>query len=123
MHVSTRWILALALCSAPEMGLAVPASSPPAPAGEAAIPTGAGATIKRPSWGKVVGWVVDASTRKPVRQAAVSLEVEGAFPASGRSTGQTDAAGRFTTRAPLGKISSNLDWGRVLTMHPFSLLF
>src|SRR5438105_2648703 len=76
----------------------------------AAVPAqgaGSSSTIKRPSWGKVVGWVVDASARKPIRQAAVSLEIEGAFPASGKSTGQTDAAGRFAARAPLGRISSN----------------
>src|SRR6185369_16687289 len=49
------------------------------------------ATIPRPSWGKVSGWVVDAVTRRPVVGAAVALEIEGAFPAAGRGLGKTDA--------------------------------
>jgi len=79
-------------------------------------------TVKHPSWGKVSGWVLDASTRKPVAAARVSIEVDGAFPETGKSTDRTDAAGRFDAKAPLGKISSKFDWGRALTMHPISLL-
>jgi tetratricopeptide (TPR) repeat protein len=49
------------------------------------------------------------------------VEVDGAFPESGKSTDLTDEGGRFEARAPLGKISSKLDWGRVHTMSPLSL--
>jgi tetratricopeptide (TPR) repeat protein len=76
----------------------------------------------RPTWGKVVGWVLDTDARKPVAGARVSVEVDGAFPEEGKATGGTDPAGRFQVRAPLGKISSKFDWGRLLTMHPVSLL-
>lgn len=78
--------------------------------------------VKRPSWGKVSGWVLDAASRKPVAGARISVELDGAFPEEGKATDETDASGRYDARAPLGKISSKLDWGRVLTMSPFSLL-
>lgn len=78
--------------------------------------------VKRPSWGKVSGWVLDAETRKPITGARIAVELDGAFPEDGKATDQTDASGRFDARAPLGKISSKLDWGRVLTMSPLSLL-
>lgn len=78
--------------------------------------------VKRPAWGKVTGWVLDAATRKPVRDARVAVEIDGGFPESGKSTDVTEADGRFVTRAPLGTRSSKFDWGRVLTMSPLSLL-
>jgi hypothetical protein len=79
-------------------------------------------TLERSSWGKVIGWVMDANTRQPVPGARISVEIEGAFPETGKSTDVTDARGQFEARAPLGKISSKFDWGRLLTMHPISLL-
>ncbi len=79
--------------------------------------------IDRPSWGRVTGWVLDAATRKPVAGAEVALEVNGDFSGERKSSARTDAAGGFQARAPLGKISAKLDWGRVLTMHPISLVF
>ena len=78
--------------------------------------------VKRPNWGKVSGWVLDAASRKPVAGARVAVELDGAFPEDGKATDETDAAGRYDARAPLGKISSKLDWGRVLTMSPLSVL-
>ncbi len=78
--------------------------------------------LVRPDWGKIQGWILDAATRKPIARARVAVEVEGAFPAEGKSTDVSDAAGQFTAKAPLGKISSKFDWGRLLTMHPISLL-
>jgi tetratricopeptide (TPR) repeat protein len=80
------------------------------------------AEVRRPDWGKVIGWVVDASTKKPIPDARVSVEIDGAFPETGKSAAKTDARGRFEAKAPLGKVSSKLDWGRVLTMSPLSLL-
>ena len=78
---------------------------------------------QRSSWGRVVGWVLDARSRAPIANARVSVEIEGAFPESGSATDATDRRGRYQARAPLGKISSQFDWGRLLTMHPVSLLF
>lgn len=118
MQLSTRCMLSLALAVLPAACLA----EQPAPEAAKSAPASS-PTIKRPSWGRVVGWVVDASTRKAIPQAAVSLELRGEFPSSGKGTARTDQSGRFVSQAPLGRISSNVDWGRVLTMHPFSLLF
>lgn len=79
-------------------------------------------SLQRPDWGRVTGWVMDATTRAPVERARVSVEIDGAFPDSGKATDLTDPRGRYDARAPLGKISSKFDWGRLLTMHPISLV-
>ncbi|MBI3911158.1 MAG: tetratricopeptide repeat protein [Armatimonadetes bacterium] len=79
--------------------------------------------LPRRSWGRVIGWVLDAETRRPLADAVVHVEVEGRFPTEGRAVASSDARGRYQARAPLGRISSRLDWGRVLTTHPFSLIF
>ncbi len=81
------------------------------------------ARLERPSWGKVTGWVVDAYSRKPIPGARVAVEVDGAFPETGRATDLTEKDGQFQAKAPLGKISKRFDWGRLLTMHPISLVF
>lgn len=73
-------------------------------------------------WGAVSGWILDAETRLPVAGARVLLEVDGEFPSAGRSTASTGKEGGFRAQMPLGSISSRLDWGRVLTMHPISLI-
>jgi len=80
------------------------------------------AYLKRPAWGKVEGWVLDAATRQPVPGARIQIAVDGVFPEAGKSTDQTEADGRFEARVPLGKVSSKFDWGRLLVMHPVSLL-
>lgn len=114
-----RWVLALALLvvlpGAPV--LATVDKRAPAPAREELEEE-----VKRPSWGKVSGWVLDAESRKPVNGARVAVELDGAFPEDGKATDETDAAGKYEARAPLGKISSKFDWGRVLTMSPLSVL-
>lgn len=78
--------------------------------------------IRRPTWGKVSGWVLDAATRKPIPGARVSVELDGAFPEKGRGTAATDRGGRYQARAPLGEVSTRFDWGRLLSMHPVSIL-
>ena len=114
------WYVALALALIlPSLALAESADPKAAPAKEAAK---APPPVEKPTWGKVIGWVLDARTRKPVEHARIAVELNGAFPESGKSTDDTDAQGRYEARAPLGKISSKLDWGRLLTMHPVSLL-
>jgi tetratricopeptide (TPR) repeat protein len=113
MRLATLLLAAVTLSPAP--ALASPA--------DRQSPKRAPAALARSSWGKVTGWIMDAASRRPIADALVTLEINGEFPASGRGTARSDATGRFTTQAPLGKISSNLDWGRVMTMHPFSLVF
>lgn len=81
------------------------------------------ANVARPDWGKVTGWVVDAASRKPIPDAEISVEVKGEFPEAGRGTAHTDPGGRYVAHAPLGRISASVDMMRLLTMHPFSLLF
>src|SRR5438094_9968504 len=92
-----------------------PAAAGAAPERKTPVETG---SLARPDWGKVTGWVVDAATRKPVPHAQASVELDGEFPTHGRGTAATDATGRFEARAPLGKISSNLDLWRLATLHP-----
>lgn len=79
-------------------------------------------TLRMSSWGKVDGWILDAVSRKPVAGARVAVEVDGAFPEKGKGTDLADAAGHFEAHAPLGNITRRFDWGRLLTMHPVSLL-
>src|SRR5262245_58412461 len=119
-HVAIPLALALAL---PALGAVAAPTRAPAPASGSAPQKEPDSAKLRPNSGKVVGWVVDAATRRPLSGAAVTVEIDGRFSEGGKGTGTTDAAGRWETRAPLGRISSNLDWGRVLTMHPFSLVF
>ena len=131
---SSRVVLLLLLSSrvcadptpgAPDAGSATAASRADTQSDGALSPSPPGngsTTLQRPTWGKVIGWVLDAGTRVPIAGAHASVEVDGTFPESGRSTCETDAHGRFVARAPLGKISSRFDWGRLLTMYPVSLL-
>src|SRR5262245_28420793 len=111
---ATSFFLVLTLTIAGGAGRAgaAPPPRPAAKSGEAKPAAGkpGEATIPRPSWGKVMGWVVDAATHKAVAGASVALEIGGEFPAAGRGLGKTDAAGKFEAAAPLGRISSNLDW-------------
>lgn len=79
-------------------------------------------SVERASWGKVMGWVLDAGTRKPIAGVRVSIAIDGAFPDSGKSVVVTDKVGKYEARAPLGTIRSRFDWGRLLSMHPISLL-
>ncbi|MFQ6133506.1 MAG: tetratricopeptide repeat protein [Armatimonadota bacterium] len=60
--------------------------------------------LKRPNWGRLVGFVVDAETQEPVEGAAVTVEVDGEFAAEGQTVGQTDEQGRYEVRAPMGRI-------------------
>jgi tetratricopeptide (TPR) repeat protein len=85
-------------------------------------PGRAGTDARRPNWGAVTGWIADAGTRQPVSGARVFLEVDGQFAEKGPAAAGTDAQGRFQARAPLGKISTRFDWGRLLMMHPISIL-
>lgn len=109
------WVLVLAVVSAF-----------PAAAGEKTKKTAAGRkeapVVQRPSWGKVIGWVLDAQTRQPIPGARVSVAIDGAFPESGKSTDLTEKDGKYEAHAPLGKVSSKVDWGRLLTMSPLSLV-
>ena len=64
--------------------------------------------VKRPASGAVVGYVIDAETRRPVEGALVSVQVNAAFPDTGSATARSDAAGRYQLRAPLGRTKSGM---------------
>ena len=78
--------------------------------------------IHRPRSGKVRGWVLDATTRKPIPGALVQIEVNGEFAVDGHTTSTTATDGRYEAKAPLGRISSRFDWTRLLTLNPLVLL-
>ena len=78
--------------------------------------------LKRPDWGKVRGWVLDAETREPIAGARVQIEVGGQFADDGRTLDHTRADGRYEAKAPLGAISSRFDWTRLLSLTPLSIL-
>ena len=84
-------------------------------------PATAGSPV-RASRGELIGWILNSVSREPVRGARVVVEIAGRFPESGPGVGETDGRGRFVVRLPIGAIESRFDWGRVLTMSPFSLL-
>src|SRR5712692_1646003 len=65
-------------------------------------------------WGKVIGRVYDARTGNPLAGAAVCLQQDGGFAAAGSTVGKTDAFGRYECEAMLGRVSSNVDVGRLL---------
>jgi tetratricopeptide (TPR) repeat protein len=64
--------------------------------------------------GKVTGQVYDAITGNPIPKAIITAEVEGVFAEKGRSIGTTNETGSYKCDAQLGRISSNLDIGRLL---------
>jgi len=72
-------------------------------------------------WGAVVGRVYDAHTGSPIPDATVSVQTDGEFPATGRAVGKTDALGRYKVNAMLGRVSSNVNIGRLLTTGVFGL--
>ncbi|MFQ5809931.1 MAG: tetratricopeptide repeat protein, partial [Armatimonadota bacterium] len=75
------------------------AKSPPAPDPHA--------YVKRPAWGAVIGYVIDAETREPIDGALVRVQVNADFPDSGPAVAHTDATGRYQLRAPLGSRKSS----------------
>jgi tetratricopeptide (TPR) repeat protein len=78
--------------------------------------------VEPTDWGKVIGQVYDARTGNPIANAAVSIQQDGEFAASGHGAGKTDAMGRYQCEAMLGRVSSNLDVGRLLNTGIFGLL-
>ncbi|MCC6728332.1 MAG: tetratricopeptide repeat protein [Chthonomonadales bacterium] len=71
--------------------------------------------IEPTHWGAVTGRVYDAETGAPIVAARVSVRHEGAFADSGKTTGKTDETGQYRCQAMLGRRSSNLDIGRLLS--------
>jgi len=107
-------LFVLPAAAAPDSPAAAPKRKPATSAAELGV--------RRPSWGKVRGWVLDARTRKPVAGARVQIEVDGEFAAEGKTTAMTREDGRYEAKAPLGRISSRFDWTRLLTLSPLTLL-
>ena len=79
--------------------------------------------LRSPSRGTVHGFVLDAGTRQPVAGARVRIEEEGAFAAGGPTVALTDAAGRYTAHARIGRSSKKIDWFRALTSIPAIVSF
>jgi tetratricopeptide (TPR) repeat protein len=78
--------------------------------------------VARPSWGEVRGLVRDAVTRQPLEGVTVSIQHDGVFAREGKSVDASDARGRFSAQAALGKMSSRLDLMRLLTTSWITLL-
>jgi tetratricopeptide (TPR) repeat protein len=71
-------------------------------------------SIDPTSWGRVSGQIYDTMSGLPIAGAKVSIYQAGSFASDGKTTGVTDAAGRYTCQALIGRASSNLDIGRAL---------
>jgi tetratricopeptide (TPR) repeat protein len=78
--------------------------------------------LRRPAWGRVIGFLRDAATRQPLTGVTVSIQEGGEFAREGKTVGKSDAAGRFHAEAPLGKRSSKVDLQRLLTSAWFSIV-
>jgi tetratricopeptide (TPR) repeat protein len=78
-------------------------------------------SVERPSRGKVIGYILDAETRQPIEGVRVMVEQDGTFATSEKPILTSDK-GRFDARAALGKVSSRLDFMRLVTSHWISLV-
>jgi tetratricopeptide (TPR) repeat protein len=78
--------------------------------------------VQSTSWGQVTGQVYDAQTGAPLQGASVAVQDEGVFADSGKTVGHTDAAGRYKCAAIIGRVSENLDVGRLLSTGLVGLL-
>ncbi len=98
-------LLALALC-----GVCVGA-----PASADGSRTRKDAAVEPTHWGSVVGRVYDAGTGEPLADTKVSVQHEGQFDVEKRAVCQTSATGSYACQAILGRVSSNVDVGRLLS--------
>ncbi len=108
-------ILLLAVVSSP--GFNAAQTTPPA---EAASPTPApierrDSGVQPTHQGSVLGQVYDAVTGAPVAGAVVTVQEQGEFREDARKPCLTDEAGRYTSQAGIGRVSQNLDIGRLLS--------
>jgi len=74
-------------------------------------------------WGDVVGRIYDADTGAPIPNATITIQQDGVFADKGQTVDQTDPLGAYKGRAILGRISHNLDVGRLLLSTGIGLLF
>lgn len=72
--------------------------------------------------GSIVGRVYDLENMKPLKGVTVVIMQDGAFSEKGQTIGITNDFGEFKTKAILGRISSNVDVGRLLTTSLIGLL-
>ena len=94
---------------------------PLSPARTAPLPGPNTDVVRATSVGRIQGAVVDAETGRPLAGARVCVEDEGTFAGSGRTTALTDAQGRYSAQAHIGRASNKVDWLRVLTSIPIVL--
>jgi tetratricopeptide (TPR) repeat protein len=72
-------------------------------------------SVEPTSWGTVVGRVYEANTGRPITGAVISVQEDGSFASTGHTTAKTNAGGRYQCEAMLGRVSSNVDVGRLLS--------
>lgn len=73
-------------------------------------------------YGKLVGTVYEAESWKPIKNARVTVLDSGQFADKGRTTTVTVESGKYQVDALLGRISHNVDVGRLLTTSLLGLL-
>lgn len=72
--------------------------------------------------GEVLGQVYDIQTGLPIEGARIVIQEDGVFPDAGRRSNQTDLTGRYQASAAIGRVSQNLDIGRLLNTGLFGLI-
>lgn len=90
----------------------------------AALPAGAAEdkSVEPTHSGKVTGRVYDAETGAPIQGVTVAVQQDGVFADKGETIGKTDEGGTYKCQAELGRVSSNIDVGRLLQSSLIGLL-
>jgi len=72
--------------------------------------------VEATDWGKVWGQIYDAETELPIEGAHVVVQTDGEFAQEGRTVADTDPQGQYKSSGLLGRVSSNIDVGRLLNV-------
>jgi len=79
-------------------------------------------TVEPTHAGGVNGRIYDAEAGQPISGAQVVVEQNGVFASEGKTVGSTDSSGLYKCGAELGRVSSNIDVGRLLNVSLIGLL-
>ena len=79
-----------------------------------AADTGSLPSVEPGDWGSAKGRVYDADTGSPIEGVIVTAQQDGEFAASGRTVSKTNGSGQYRCEAPLGRVHSRVDVGRLL---------
>ena len=82
----------------------------------------ADSAVEPTTYGDVFGHVYDADTGQPIIAAVITVQEDGVFAPEGRTVGTSDAAGHYNCEVKIGRESSNLDVGRLLSTGVAGLL-